>query len=71
MNIERVTTARLRTLQVGESRIFTEPPSCKNAGSSVSGYASRIGIKVTTTACIVAALSTVEAAKGIVVTRTR
>ena len=69
MNIERVTAARLRTLKVGESRIFTEPPSCRNAGRCVQGYATRIGIKVTTTACVVVTLSTVEAAKAVVVTR--
>ncbi len=70
MNIERVTAARLRTLEVGESRIFTEPPWCRNAGRSVQGYATRVGIKVTTTACIVTTLTTVEAAKAVVVPRT-
>ena len=49
-----VSTARLRDLEVGESRIFTESPKkVYNAGAQVQMICCRLGYKATTHKCVI------------------
>jgi len=69
VNIPRVSVKLLESLRVGDTCVVTEPPSRRGAGSSVTGYASRAGIKVTTAACVIVLLRSAETVRAVLVTR--
>lgn len=68
--IDRVTAKRLKAMVVGECRVFSEPDNTKNAGAPSQGFASRAGVKITTTACLVVVPSTAVTVKAVIVVRT-
>lgn len=69
MKIDCVSTKRLKTMTIGDSRIFTEPNNTKNSGSPSQSFAYRAGIQITTTTCFVVVPSTITTIKAVIVTR--
>ena len=65
----RVNRKQLEKLSVGESAIFTEHESTKNAGASVASYAIGAGIRVSTKRCFIVLPSDDKMIKAICVTR--
>jgi len=67
--IDRVSVKRLKTMQVGDCRIFSEPDNTKNAGAPSQAFAQRAKIKITTTTCLVVIPSTAATVKAVIVCR--
>lgn len=70
INIVRVSAARMRAMQVGDTCVFSEPASCgKSAGAACQSYASRLGISIKTSSCLVITPNEPEMVKAVLVTR--
>jgi len=68
--IQKVSRKLLSTMQVGETRVFTEAKKKRqNAGSEAASYAIRANIKITTKACLVFLPSEEATVKAVLVTR--
>ena len=67
--IARASTKRLKAMLVGDSYVFLEPAGTKNAGAPSQSYASRAGVKITTTSCLVVVPSSAAVVKAVIVTR--
>lgn len=67
--IVRVSSKRLKAMQVGDTCVFSEPDNTKNAGAPSQSFAVRAGVKITTTACLIVLPSTAATVKAVIVTR--
>jgi hypothetical protein len=67
--LERVSTKRLKAMDVGECRVFSEPENTKNTGAPSQGFACRANVKITTTACLIVVPSTATTVKAVIVVR--
>lgn len=67
--IPMVSRKRLSAMAIGDTSIFRERPSVKNAGASVQSYAMRAFVTVQTKRCFIVIPSDEQMVKAVAVTR--
>lgn len=69
IGLTKVSTKQLKSMEIGESRIFIEIGlGTKNAGAQSQAYAHRAGVKIQTKACLIVLPDSAETIKAVIVT---